>query len=114
MHRNPLRLIVPEGLRPEVGNAFIPQYRRGWKKAYPDYAYGDACKGSNDIPKGATFRTGETPKLGNEPRKTVQTVRDRGENGAKVGVTKALAWRVCRPLSSGINTDIETYPYIPI
>ncbi|MGC8631692.1 MAG: hypothetical protein ACP5T2_04635 [Thermoprotei archaeon] len=44
----------------------------------------DACKGSTDTPKGATFRTEATPKLkSGGTAKRSRTVRDDGVTGSK-------------------------------
>ena len=54
------------------------------------------CKGSTDIPKEATFRTGAAPRLGNWSRKTDWTVGDEDETGAKVRISQPLAVGVCQ------------------
>jgi len=57
----------------------------------------DACKGSTDTPKGATFRTGTTSKLKNgSSAKRSLTVRDEGVTGSKSRASVTSARRVCQ------------------
>jgi len=57
----------------------------------------DACKGSTDTPRGATFRIGTTLKLKNgSSAKRSQTVRDDGVKRSKSRTSVALARRVCQ------------------
>jgi hypothetical protein len=57
----------------------------------------DACKGSTDTPRGATFGIGTTPKLKNgSSAKRSQTVRDDGVKGSKSRTSVALARRACQ------------------
>ncbi|MCI2413021.1 hypothetical protein CSP5_0101 [Cuniculiplasma divulgatum] len=53
-------------------------------------------KGSTDIPKEATFRTGAASILGNGSSKTDWTVRDEDETEAKVRTSQSSAVRVCQ------------------
>jgi len=57
----------------------------------------DACKGSTDTPKGATFRAGTTSKLKNGgSAKRTPTVRDEGVTESKSRTSVASARRVCQ------------------
>ena len=67
MHENPHAMIDPEGLQHEVGNVSVPHFSRGMDRDTSRlHADGDVCKWSTDTHRGATFRTGKTPKLNNE------------------------------------------------
>ena len=92
----PHAMICPEGLRHEVGNVSVPQsWQRNGQKVYPD------CMRTGMHASGALIPTEAQPSglerrqnsvIGS--RKTVMTVRDEGENGAKVRTPHDLAVRV--------------------
>jgi hypothetical protein len=57
----------------------------------------DACKGSTDTSRGATFRAGTTSKLKNGgSAKRSPTVRGEEVTGSKSRSSVALAGRVCQ------------------
>ena len=85
VHENPHAAIDPKGLRHEVGNVSVPQSeQRNGFKTHPD------CMQTGMYASGALIPT-EMQLSGLErrqnsamgSRKTVRTVRDEGENGAK-------------------------------
>ena len=92
----PHAMICPEGLRHEVGNVSVPQsWQRNGQKVYPD------CMQTGMYASGALIPTeaqlSELERRQNsvmDSRKTVMTVRDEGENGAKVRTPHDLAVRV--------------------
>ena len=94
----PHAVIDPEGLQHEVGNVSVPQsWQRNGQKVYPD------CMQTGKHACGSVIPT-EAQRSGLERRqnsvigssKTVMTVRDEGENGAKVRTPHALAVGVCQ------------------
>ncbi len=98
MRGNPHETTDPKGLRHEVGNVSVPQSgKRNGPQAYPD------CMQTGMHARGALIpperqRPGlERPQdsvMGS--RKTVRTVRDEGESGAKVRTPDASARGVCQ------------------
>ncbi len=98
MRENPHETTDPKGLRHEVGNVSVPQSgKRNGPQAYPD------CMQTGMHARGALIpperqRPGlERPQdsvMGS--RKTVRTVRDEGESGAKVRTPDASARGVCQ------------------
>ena len=98
MRENPHETTDPKGLRHEVGNVSVPQSgKRNGPQAYPD------CMQTGMYARGALIpperqRSGlERPQdLVMGSRKTVRTVRDEGENGAKVRTPDASARGVCQ------------------
>ena len=67
MRENPHAVIDLEGLQHEVGNVSVLQsvQRNGLKTISHLHTDRDVCKWSTDTHRGATFRIGKTPKLGN-------------------------------------------------
>ena len=94
----PHAVIDPEGLRHEVGNVSVLQsWQRNGQKAYPHCMQTGMHACGSVIPTEAQ-RSGlerrQNSVIGS--RKTVMTVRDEGENGAKVRTPHALAVGVCQ------------------
>ena len=93
MHENPHAVIDPEGLQHEVGNVSVLQSdQRNGQKAYSHCMRTRMHAGGSLIPTEAQpsgLERRQNSVTGS--RKTVMTVRDEGENGAKVRNSYALA-----------------------
>jgi hypothetical protein len=103
VHENPHDTIDPKGLRHEVWNIPVPQsMQRNGSATYPD------CMQTGMHAKGALIPL-KTQLPGLErrqnsvmsSRKTVWTVRDEDESGAKVRTSYHLRWRVCQGAKLG-------------
>ena len=94
----PHAVIDPEGLRHEVGNVSVLQsWQRNGQRAYLDCMQTGMHACGSVIPTEAQLSGLERRQnsvIGS--RKTVMTVRDEGENGAKVRTPHALAVGVCQ------------------